>query len=503
MTAPLRGRPGPVSGGPDLGPGPGTQVLRVAVVGSGPAGLYTAEALVKQTAQAAQAADGAAVRVTVDVLDRLPTPYGLVRYGVAPDHPSIRSIADYLRRVLEDPRVRFLGGLRLGGEVTREMLLSCYDAVVYATGAPLDRRLGVPGEELPGSAAAADFVRWYCGHPDADPGRFALDAVSVAVIGAGNVALDVARVLARPAADFGPTDVPDPVLAALAASRVREIHVISRRGPAEARFTTKELRELGGLPGVDIAVDASPGHLAGAFPGDAGASPGDGVRPPGADPADRRVRGNLAVVADWAARGPHGGGRRVCFRFWRRPVEILGPGRVTALRLERTAPGAAGGAVGTGVYDVLPVQLVLRSVGYRSAPLAGVPFDERRAVVPNAEGRVLGADGRPRPGEYVAGWLKRGPSGVIGTNKADAAQTVRSLLADRLPGGAPPHHADPGAPPLAERLAARGVRPVTYAEWLGIDEREHRTAAALGRGERVKLSGWDALNTAGGHPRSG
>lgn len=477
------GRDCPVSGLP----GPGMPWLRVAVVGSGPAGLYTAEALVKQ---APEACGGVGVDVAVDVLDRLPTPYGLVRYGVAPDHPSIRSIADYLRRVLEHPQVRFLGGLRLGGEVTREMLLSCYDAVVYATGAPQDRRLGVPGEELPGSAAAADFVRWYCGHPDIDPAMFHLDARAVAVIGAGNVALDVARVLARPAAYFGATDVPEPVLAALAASRVEEVHVISRRGPAQARFTTKELRELGELPGVDIAVDVAGREL------DGEAVLGDGSGPA---PPDRRVRGNLAVVADWAGREPQGGGRRVSVRFWRRPVEILGTDRVTALRLERTALEESGRVTGTGAYELLPVQLVLRSVGYRSVPLAGVPFDAQRAVVPHAEGRVLGPDGRPQPGEYVVGWLKRGPSGVIGTNKADATQTVRALLADQAPGATGAHHADPGAPPLADQLAARGVRPVTYAEWLGIDGREQEIAAALGRGDRVKLSGWDALSTASGH----
>ncbi|MFB7663560.1 FAD-dependent oxidoreductase [Kitasatospora sp. NPDC056138] len=473
-------------------PGPGTPCLRVAVVGSGPAGLYTAEALVKH---AAGTDGGVGVEVTVDVLDRLPTPYGLVRYGVAPDHPSIRSIADYLRRVLEHPQVRFLGGLRLGGEVTREMLLSCYDAVVYATGAPLDRRLGVPGEQLPGSAAAADFVRWYCGHPDTDPAMFALDARAVAVIGAGNVALDVARMLARPAADFGVTDVPEPVLAALAASRVEEVHVISRRGPAQARFTTKELRELGELPDVDITVDAACGGLDG-DDASGGAASGDGSGP---EPPDRRVRGNLAVLADWADREPRGAPRRVSVRFWRRPVEILGTDRVTALRLERTALEESGRVTGTGAYELLPVQLVLRSVGYRSVPLTGVPFDAQRAVVPHADGRVLGADGRPRPGEYVVGWLKRGPSGVIGTNRADATQTVRALLADQAPGAPGAHRADPGAPPLAEQLAARGVRPVTYAEWLGIDRREHEIAADLGRGDRVKLSGWDALSTASGH----
>ncbi|MGK4584349.1 FAD-dependent oxidoreductase [Kitasatospora sp. HPMI-4] len=460
--------------------------LRVAVVGSGPAGLYTAEAMVKQAA-----ADG--VEVEVDVLDRLPTPYGLVRYGVAPDHPSIRSIADYLRRVLELPRVRFLGGLCFGRDVTREMLLACYDAVVYATGAPLDKRLRVPGEDLPGSAAAADFVRWYCGHPDSDPAMFELDAEAVAVIGAGNVALDVARILAKPAAEFGATDVPEPVLAALAASRVREVHIISRRGPAQARFTPKELRELGEAPGFEVTVDPAQTDL-------------DRFDPTGESSAlaesDRRVRGNLAVIREWAGREPRECPRRVSVRFWERPVEIIGTDRVTALRVERTRPEAAGRVAGTGEFTELPVQLVLRSVGYQSVPLPGVPFDERRAVVPNAEGRVLGADGTPLAGEYVSGWLKRGATGVIGSNKSDAAQTVRALLADRARDARPAHRADRAAPRLAELLAARGVRPVSYADWLGIDEREHELATALGRGERVKLCGWDALDRACGRGRA-
>ncbi|GAA2143635.1 FAD-dependent oxidoreductase [Kitasatospora kazusensis] len=466
----------------------------MAVVGSGPAGLYTAEALVEQV----RAAGG---EVEVDVLERLPTPYGLVRYGVAPDHPSIRSIADYLRRVLEHPQVRFLGGLCFGRDVDRELLLRCYDAVVYATGATLDRRLRIPGEELPGSAAAADFVRWYCGHPDADPAGFALDATSVAVIGSGNVALDVARVLARPAADFGATDVPGPVLAALAASRVREIHVIGRRGPEEARFTPRELRALGELPGSEVLVHRPEACPAASGP-DAGPPP-DGGPPPG----DRRVRGNLAVLAEWAGRAPQGRPRRVSVRFWLRPVEITGPDRVRGLRVERTALDGSGLLVGTGEFTDLPVQLVLRSVGYRSVPLPGVPFDERRSVVPNAGGRVLGADGTPRPGEYVVGWLGRGPTGVIGTNRSDAVRTVSALLADQAARNAQARDGTPGngtacraarAPRLTELLAARGVRPVSYTDWLGIDARERELAVELGRGERVKLHGWAELDRACG-----
>src|ERR1700728_4164577 len=235
-------------------------MLRVAVVGSGPAGLYTAEALVKQAALLPTP-----VVIQVDVLDRLPTPYGLVRYGVAPDHKSIKSVANYLRRVLESPGVAFIGGVHFGTDVTREDLLGSYDAVVYATGAMRDRRLGIPGEDLPGSRAATDFVNWYCGHPDIEMGAFALEAESVAVIGVGNVAVDVARILARSPDELESTDIPEPVMAVLRASKVREVHVIGRRGPAQAKFTTKELRELGELPGVQVSVDPAELDLEGGF----------------------------------------------------------------------------------------------------------------------------------------------------------------------------------------------------------------------------------------------
>src|SRR6516164_11602165 len=295
------------------------RTLQIAVVGSGPAGLYTAEALIKQ---------GAALdtphAIRVDVLDRLPTPYGLVRYGVAPDHKSIKSIAEKLRTVLEHEGVSFIGGVHLGDDVTREDLLASYDAVVYATGAMRDRQLGIPGEDLPGSVAATDFVNWYCGHPDVDPAAFTLDAESVAVIGVGNVAVDVARILARDPAELHATDVPQPVLDALYASKVREVHMIGRRGPAYAKFTTKELRELGELPGVEVVVHADEADLA-AFDSSAeGAQLAE---------ADRRVRGNLVAITRWAQGqaaepAPTGHSRRLIVRFWLRPVEILGTERV-------------------------------------------------------------------------------------------------------------------------------------------------------------------------------
>jgi ferredoxin/flavodoxin---NADP+ reductase len=475
----------------------GMTMLRVAVVGSGPAGLYTAEALIKQSA-----ALPTPVQIKVDVLDRLPTPYGLVRYGVAPDHKSIKSVANYLRRVLESPDVTFLGGVRFGADVTREELLGAYDAVVYATGAMRDRRLGIPGEDLPGSYAATDFVNWYCGHPDLDPSAFVLNAESVAVIGVGNVAVDVARILARDVSELHATDIPEPVLEVLRASKVREVHVIGRRGPAHAKFTTKELRELGELPGVTVSVDPAELDLNGF---DASGESAELAT------SDRRVRGNLVAMGGWAS-GRDGGRRTLRVRFWLRPVEILpsSSGTVGGVCLERTRLTAAGAFEGTGEIERLDVQLVLRSVGYQSVPLPGVPFDGRSCTVPNADGRVLDATGQPLPGEYVAGWLKRGPTGVIGTNKADAAETVRALLADLAGGPGDDDAALPrpgllrfpeaasGSPdsdesPLGRVLAERGIRPVSYDEWLRIESAEAELARSLGRGEHVKLPGRDAL----------
>ncbi|MFG3439704.1 FAD-dependent oxidoreductase [Nonomuraea sp. NPDC047897] len=430
--------------------------LRVAVIGSGPAGIYTAEALVKQSPEP----------VRVDVLERLPTPYGLVRYGVAPDHTSIKSIANYLRRVLELPQVRFLGGVTLGEHVSAAELLSAYDAVVYATGAMVDRRLGIPGEDLPGSVAATDFVNWYCGHPDVEPSRFTLDSAEVAVIGVGNVAVDVVRILAKTAEELAGTDVPQDVLERLGRSRVEVVHMIGRRGPQHAKFTLKELRELGDLANADVRVRPEEAVvLGGDYP--------------------RQVRGNLDVLRSWAQRAAAGRPRRLDVRFWLRPVEILGADRVEGLRLERTRLTPEGRVEGTGEFETLPVGMVLRSVGYQSVPLPGVPFSRETMTVPNEAGRV-------REREYVAGWLKRGPTGVIGTNKSDAAETVRTLLSDlagrELSGREPVRRAG-----LDELLARRGVRPVTYEEWLAIEAAEAELAKSLGRGERVKLTGLDAM----------
>jgi ferredoxin--NADP+ reductase len=432
-------------------------MIRVAVVGSGPAGVYAAAALVR---------DGRAVEV--DVLDRLPSPFGLVRYGVAPDHPKIQSISRALAKVLEDPAVRFLGNVEVGSGLTLEELHHYYDAVLFAHGASVDRRLGIPGEDLPGSTSATEFVAWYCGHPDVEADRFRLDARSVAVVGVGNVALDVTRLLVRSADELSTTDLPDHVLQALRASRVEEVHVVGRRGPLQARFTAKELREIGELSGADVLVDAADLEV-----GDAAA---------GLLTAEPTLRRNLDVLRGWAERAPAGRPRRVHLHFLRRPVEVLGTDRVTGLRLERTVVDEAGVATGTGETSVLDVAMVLRSVGYRGVPVPGLPFDESRGVVPHDRGRVL-RDGAVAPGEYVAGWIKRGPTGVIGTNKSDAQETVTALLADAPALPAAPVR-DPDA--VLRLLAERGVDVVTWQGWRAIERAEARLGRELGR-ERSKI----------------
>ncbi|WP_267243345.1 FAD-dependent oxidoreductase [Streptomyces sp. PR69] len=450
-------------------------MLRVAVVGSGPSGVYTAQALVQQSA---------VPDVHVHVLDRLPCPYGLVRYGVAPDHEKIKSLQNNLRTVLEHERIDFVGNVEAGaGGLGPERLLELYHAVVYCVGAARDRRLGVPGEDLPGSHSATDFVSWYSAHPDAAGGAFGLDVRSAVVIGVGNVAVDVARILAREAGELQGTDMPHPALDALAGSRVREVHMVGRRGPSQAKFTTKELRELGALPSAAVAVD--PAELA--------------LDPAYADPSGEACaalpavnRRNLGVVRGWAQaqaarREETARDRRIRLRFFLRPVELLeGDGRVRAVRFERTEPDGAGGVRGTGVYEEIEAQLVLRAVGYRGTPLPGLPFDERRGTVPHTAGRVL-RDGTPSPGEYVAGWIKRGPTGVIGTNRPCAKETAASLLAD-APELARRAVADD---PLA-RLRSWGCCPVLWPGWLAIESAEAALGAALGR-HIVKIPDWPGL----------
>jgi ferredoxin--NADP+ reductase len=441
--------------------------LRVAVVGAGPAGIYAAEALTRQDD----------VPVAVDLIDRLPTPFGLVRHGIAPDHPKMRAIRDTLHRTLDHPLVRFVGNVDVGVDIPLDELRAHVDAVIYTYGASVDRRLGIPGEELPGSLAATDLVAWYTGHPDADRERVeaALAGVrSAVVVGVGNVALDVARVLARTADELEPTDMPQHVLDVLAAVPVEQITVLGRRGPAQATFTTQELRELGELEGATVLVDAADLELEPAAEERAS--------------ADRTVARNLAVLRGWVDHVPEPGRARLRLRFFGRPVRLLGEERVTGVEVERTAVDGDGRAMGTGELDMLPADLVVRSVGYRGLPLPGLPVDERSGTVPNEAGRVL-RDGRRSPGEYVAGWIKRGPSGVVGTNKHDARETVASLLDDAAGGGL---LTEGPVGDLVQELVTRGANPVLLDDWRAIDAAEVALGAVHGRA-RTTLHEREAL----------
>ncbi|MBV8602294.1 MAG: NADP oxidoreductase, partial [Candidatus Eremiobacteraeota bacterium] len=419
--------------------------LRVAIFGAGPSGLFLAEALLK----------GYAEPLSIDIIDRLPAPYGLVRYGVAPDHAKIKTVINTFVKTFEDKRVRFLGNVAFGVDLNLEDVQRHYDVTAYAVGAAVDRALGVPGEELPGNLSSTEFVAWYSGHPDQNDREIALDAQAVAVIGVGNVAIDVTRILAKHVDELRKTDIPHPVLDVLAASRVRDVYLIGRRGPAQAKFTTPELRELGELPNADVIVDPRDLEL-----DDASA----------AQVAAKAALGrNLEVMRGWAARAPEGRPRRIHLKFLASPVAIEGRERVEALVLERNRLDERENAVGTGVRETISVQMVFRAVGYRGIPLPGLPFDRRAHVIANQAGRIVDENGNRLAGQYVTGWIKRGPSGVIGTNKADSAETARAILED-LP-------ALPRAPQGAEAavdglLAERGVRVCLWEDWLEIDRHE-------------------------------
>lgn len=443
--------------------------LRVAIVGGGPAGIYAADILTK-------AGPETGTPVSVDIIERLPAPYGLVRYGVAPDHPRIKEIIKALGRVLAKPEVRFLGNVEFGVDVKLEDLREFYDAVVVATGAKADRELGIPGEEL--TYGAADFVSWYDAHPD-DPQEWPLGAASVAVIGVGNVALDVARVLAKTGEEMLTTDIPDHVYEGLRAKTITDVHVFSRRGPAYAKFSPLELRELNHSPNVEVIV-----HPEGFDVDD------HGMEHIGRHKAQKMV---LDTLANWVGRDPVGKPHRIHLHFAEAPVEVLGrDGRVTTLRTERThSPNADGKVEGTGQHTYWDVQGVYRAVGYRSTALPGLPFDERAAVVPNDEGRVLDLDGEPIPGTYVTGWVKRGPVGLIGHTKSDAAQTVGHLLAETTPTATA---REPEA--VDAYLAERGVEVATFAHWERLDQHEVALGEAAGRA-RVKVATREDMLRAG------
>jgi len=432
--------------------------VKVAVVGAGPAACFFVEALLAGAPEEGPA-------IAVDVIERLPTPYGLLRYGVAPDHGKIKSVEKGLARALERPGVRFVGDVELGRTVTREQLLDAYDAVVYAIGADEPRLMGVPGEDLPGSVSAAGFVSWYSGHPDAIA-PLDLTQESVAVMGAGNVAIDVARTLLAGRAHFAPTDVPTAVLDVLGASAVRTVYVCVRRGPHEHKFTFKEFKELVALPGVEVSV-----------------------RPQWTGPLGPEREGmhkdsvlelleTLPPAPEPGAPLAEGCTRRLVFSFWSRPARIEGDGSVERLVVLDVSPGAAPGAELT-----LPVQAVLSATGYLPQPPAGIPGAVDGEPLRHEAGRVLGPDG-PLPGEYAVGWVKRGATGVIGSNKSDAAETARSVLADLAAGALPRDRPAECWQPPAEA--------VDYAGWQRIDAGERALGEASGRA-REKVADWDRL----------
>jgi ferredoxin/flavodoxin---NADP+ reductase len=451
--------------------------IRIAVIGSGPAGFYAAGHLLKDSAG----------RVEVDMLERLPTPWGLVRSGVAPDHPNIKSVTRVYEKTAEHPRFRFFGNVNFGEHVSREDLLAHYHAIVYATGSPIDRPLGIPGEDLPGAHPATEFVGWYNGHPDHTNLELDLGCSERAVvIGNGNVALDVARMLCLTHAELAGTDIADHALEVLDHSRISEIVVVGRRGPAQASFTNPELLELGELSDADVIVEQAELDRALAVP-DANAE------------ADAISRRNVEILHSYAARHPAGHRKRIVLRFLLSPVALIADerGRVGAVEFVRNElrPDNEGTlrARTSGERETIPAGVVFRAIGYRGIPLPGVPFDERAAVIPNVDGRVTDpGTGAALRGEYAVGWIKRGPTGVIGTNKKDAQQTVSAILADLsgAPDGATrrarrPHSSDPEA--IEELLLARQPALVTYAGWSEIDRHERALGASAGR-PRVKLT---------------
>ena len=418
---------------------------RIAIVGAGPSGLFAAAALIANP------------DVEVDIFDRLPTPFGLLRYGVAPDHASIKAVAITLARVFESERVRFLGLVEFGRDVTATELVAAYDAVIYAVGAADDRHLGIPGEDLPGSRSARQFVAWYSGHPDAEPQSLA-GVRNAVVIGVGNVAVDVARILLKDPAELSETDMPDSVLAELRSAEIEHVWLVGRRGPEHATFTTPELRELLDTPRIGVTLT------------------GSDLEAIDEATLERHARANVAAIGRAVAASPASPDRWLHLVFWHRPAGLEGEGRVQAVRFEPTAPG--------GEPVTVSADLVLRSIGYRGVPLPGVPYAEGR--IPNQEGRVIEVDGSARPGEYAVGWIKRGPVGLIGSNKKDAAETVAHLRED-LATQQRRRLAD-----LEETLAARGVRPSSLADWRRIDAAEIARGGIRGS-ERTKIEAWHDL----------
>jgi len=430
---------------------PVTRQLRVAVVGAGPAGIYASDILTK-----AELPEGFE-SVSIDILDRDPTPFGLIRYGVAPDHPRIKEIIKALHRVMGHEDIRFFGNVDYGTDLKLDNLQLFYDAVIFATGARRDRDLDLPGIGLDGSFGGADFVAWYDGHPDVDrEWDFAPDAQSVAVLGVGNVGLDVARMLAKTADELLVTEIPDNVHASLAKNATQDVHVFARRGPAQVKFTPMELRELSHSPNIDVIV-----HPEG-FELDEGSM--DAIR------ASKSQKLVVDVLQNYLAKEPTGAAHRIHIHFCQNPVEVLGEdGRVVGLRTEVTELDGTGNAKGTGEFIDWPVQAVYRAIGYYSDNLSGLPFDQVHGVVPNDGGRVIEIDGTPLPGAYVTGWIKRGPVGLIGHTKSDAAETIRLLMED-LDTLTPPEHPEPDA--IIRHFQTQGIQYTTWAGWERLNQHE-------------------------------
>jgi ferredoxin--NADP+ reductase len=441
--------------------------LRLAIVGAGPAGIYAADILLKHERT---------FDVSIDLFDHLPAPYGLVRYGVAPDHPRIKGIITALREVLDRGDIRIFGNVRFGTDITLDDLKRHYNAVIFATGAVRDASLDIPGIDLPGSYGAAEFVSWYDGHPDY-PREWPLEARSVAVLGNGNVALDVARILAKHADDLLPTEIPDNVYAGLKASPVTDVHVFGRRGPMQVKFTPLELRELGELRDVDMIVQDED------FDYDEASR--------NAISSNKQVFVIDKVLTQWRERSVGEASRRLHLHFYAKPVEVVaGPdGRVASFRYERTEPDGAGGVRGTGEIREVAVQAVYRAVGYFGSALDGVPFDEKRGVIPNHEGQVLAEGDEIMPGVYATGWIKRGPVGLIGHTKSDAMETISHLVNDQASWWSP------SAPEEAAVLALLEERGVEYTDldgWHRLDEHEIALGESEGRA-RIKVVARDEM----------
>jgi ferredoxin--NADP+ reductase len=434
--------------------------LRLAIVGAGPAGIYAADLIIKAERD---------FEVSIDLFDLLPAPYGLVRYGVAPDHPRIKGIIKALYEVLDRGDIRFFGNVKYGTDITLDELKEHYNAVIFATGAIKDAELNIPGVELDGSYGAADFVNWYDAHPDV-PRSWPLNAKEVAVIGNGNVALDVARILSKQPQALLSTDIPDNVYQVLLTSPVTDVHVFGRRGPAQVKFTPLELREACAIEGVDTIVYDED------FQYDAGSQ--DAID------SNNQTRVMVSTLEGIRTKELTGAGRRLHLHFFSSPSEILGvDGKVSGLRIERTKLDGHGGVVSTGEFREYPVQAVYRAVGYFGTELVEIPFDEKYGVISNNAGRVVDSEGSVVSGIYATGWIKRGPVGLIGHTKSDAMETIASLIEDRSTWWQPAHHDEQS---VIDLLKGKNVQFLGWPEWLKVDATERQLGEDQGR-ERIKL----------------